>query len=80
MIRRCPHHGLPEWLQVQIFYNGLNLQTRNVIDVAASGALMGKIASKAFNLLEMMASNNYQWPNERVIKKTTGLYEMVFLH
>ena len=59
MIRRCPHHGLLEWLQVQTFYNGLNLQTRTVIDAAAGGALMGKSASEAFNLLEVMASNNY---------------------
>ena len=76
MIRRCPHHGLPEWLQVQIFYNGLNPQTRTVIDAAAGGALMGKSASEAFNLLEVMASNNYQWPNERATKKAAGLYEI----
>ena len=76
MIRRCPHRGLPEWLQVQIFYNGLNPQTRTVIDVVAGGALMGKSANEAFNLLEVMASNNYQWPNERATKKTAGLYEI----
>ena len=76
MIRRCPHHGLPEWLQVQTFYNGLNPQTRTVIDAAAGGALMGKSASEAFNLLEVMASNNYQWPNERATKKAVGLYEI----
>ena len=76
MIRRCPHHGLPEWLQVQTFYNGLNPQTRTVIDVAAGGALMDKSANEAFNLLEVMASNNYQWPNKRATKKTVGLYEI----
>ena len=27
-LHKCPHHGIPEWLQVQIFYNGLNYQTR----------------------------------------------------
>ena len=40
------------------------------------GALMGKSANEAFNLLEVMASNNYQWPNERATKKTAGLYEI----
>ena len=76
MIRRCPHHGLPDWLQVQIFYNGLNPQTRTVIDAVAGGALMGKSVSEAFNFLEVMASYNYQWPNERATKKTVGLYEI----
>ncbi|KAK5844687.1 hypothetical protein PVK06_000828 [Gossypium arboreum] len=27
LLRRCPHHGLPLWLQVQTFYNGLNPST-----------------------------------------------------
>ena len=57
-------------------FNGLNPQTRTVIDAAAGGALMGKNASEAFNLLEVMASNNYQWPNERTTKKAAGLYEI----
>ena len=81
MLQRCLHHGLLEWLQVQTFYNGLNPQTRTVIDAAASGALMGKSASEAFNLLEVMASNNYQWPNEIATKKVVGLYKIDgFLH
>ena len=28
LLRRCLHHGLPTWLQVQTFYNGLNHGTR----------------------------------------------------
>ncbi|KAK5785445.1 hypothetical protein PVK06_040032 [Gossypium arboreum] len=28
LLRRCPHHGLPLWLQVQTFHNGLNPSTR----------------------------------------------------
>ena len=59
MLQRCLHHGLPEWLQVQTFYNGLNPQTRIVIDAPAGGALMGKTVGEAFDLLEVMALNNY---------------------
>ena len=47
-----------------------------MIDAATGGALMGKSANEAFNLLEVMASNNYQWPNERATKKIAGLYEI----
>ena len=27
LIRHCPQHGLLDWLQIQMFYNGLNGQT-----------------------------------------------------
>ncbi|WRX26276.1 Retrotransposon gag domain - like 10 [Theobroma cacao] len=40
LMRRCPHHGLPKWLQVQTFYNGLLRPFRTTIDAAARGALM----------------------------------------
>ena len=65
LLRRCPHHGLPKWLVVQTFYNGLNNHTRINIDAAAGGSLMGKSLDEAYDLLEEMANNNYQWPNER---------------
>ena len=67
LLRRCPHHGLPKWMQVQNFYNGLNASTRTLIDAASGGAFMCKSQDDAYNLLEEMAMNNYQWPNERSI-------------
>ncbi|CAL8152823.1 unnamed protein product [Prunus armeniaca] len=42
MLRKCPHHVLPTWMQVQAFYNGLNNTSKTTIDAAAGGALMGK--------------------------------------
>ncbi|KAF7824295.1 uncharacterized protein G2W53_022439 [Senna tora] len=35
LLRKCPHHGLPKWLQVQTFYNGLSSGIRTSIDAAA---------------------------------------------
>ena len=58
MIRRCPQHGLPDWLQIQMFYNGLNRQTRTIVDAASSGTLMSKTVEGATFLLEEMVSNN----------------------
>ena len=60
MLQRCPHHGLPNWLQVQTFYNGLSRNTKTLVDAAAGGALMGKTIDEAHQLLEEMAANNYQ--------------------
>ena len=38
--RKCPHHGIPNWLLIQKFYNGLREQIS--VDAAAGGALMAK--------------------------------------
>ncbi|KAF5477447.1 hypothetical protein F2P56_004087 [Juglans regia] len=76
LIRCCPQHGLPNWLQVQMFYNGLNGKTRTIVDAAAGGTLMSKtIEGAATYLLEEMTSNNYQWPTEKTMaKKVPGIH------
>nr|XP_023870464.1 uncharacterized protein LOC111983048 [Quercus suber] len=77
LLRRCPHHDLPAWLQVQTFYNGLRATNRSMVDAAAGGALMSKTHEAAYELLEELASNNYQWPIERAIpRKATGVLEL----
>ncbi|XP_030963798.1 uncharacterized protein LOC115984958 [Quercus lobata] len=69
LLRRCPHHDLSAWLQVQTFYNGLGATNRSMVDAAASGALMSKTHEVAYELLEELASNNYQWPIERAMPR-----------
>ncbi|KAL5545248.1 hypothetical protein UlMin_009032 [Ulmus minor] len=69
MLRKCPHHGIPLWLQVSTFYNGLVSNYQAMIDAAAGGSLMGKIPEEAHELLEVMAENNNQWHSERVTAK-----------
>ncbi|KAF7839732.1 uncharacterized protein G2W53_008214 [Senna tora] len=65
LLRKCPHHGLPKWLQVQTFYNGLSSEIRMSIDAAAGGTLMSKPVDVAYTLLETMSSNNHQWHSDR---------------
>ena len=77
LLRKCPHHGLPTWLQVQTFYNGLNLATRQMIDAAAGGTLNNKTPEAAQELIEDMAMNNYQWHSNRAKpSKPAGIYEV----
>ena len=40
-----------------------------MIDAAAGGMLMGKTPKATYELLEEMASNNYQWSSERPMSK-----------
>ena len=39
LMKICPHHGLPTWLQVQTFYNGLNHATKQMINAVVGGTL-----------------------------------------
>ncbi|XP_075478916.1 uncharacterized protein LOC142519771 [Primulina tabacum] len=75
LLRRCPNHGFEEWVQIELFYNGLNGQTRTTVDAAAGGTIFAKSPTQAYDLLEQMTINSYQWPSERSgIQRTAGVY------
>ncbi|KAA3479632.1 Retrotransposon gag protein [Gossypium australe] len=64
-ILKCPHHGLPEWLQLQIFYNGLDVHSRSRLDRVIGGALMNRMYGDAYKLIESMIINSCLWLTER---------------
>ncbi|XP_075489586.1 uncharacterized protein LOC142528422 [Primulina tabacum] len=35
LLRRCPNHGFEYWVQIELFYNGLNGLTRTTVDAVA---------------------------------------------
>src|SRR5262249_53362872 len=73
LLRRCPHHGLPTWLQVQTFYNGLIYGHKAMIDAAVGGTLNNKTPDAAYALIDEMATNSYQWQVDRAsTKKQAG--------
>ena len=74
-IRKCPHHGLPKWMLVQLFYNGLSTNTQLNVDAASGGAINNKTPDEAYELLEVMANNNYL-KNDRNIIKKPGVIEV----
>jgi len=49
---------------MQTFYNGVTHARRSTTDAAIGGTLMSKTKDEAYNLIEEMALNNYQWSNE----------------
>ena len=49
--------SITSW-QTQMFYNGLNRQTRTIVNAASGGTLMSKTVEGATFLLEEMVSNN----------------------
>ncbi|XP_073120512.1 uncharacterized protein [Henckelia pumila] len=77
LLRRCPHHGLPVWIQVQIFYNGLFFANRSTIDATSGGTIMRKTPEEAYELLEDIASHTYQWQSDRNIpKRPAGVHQI----
>ena len=63
---------------METFYNGLNGQTRTIVDAFANGAILSKSYNEAYEILERMANNNYQWPAERTnaARRVAGVHEV----
>ncbi|XP_073137231.1 uncharacterized protein [Henckelia pumila] len=77
LLRRCPHHQLPEGLVVQTFYYGLSHSNRTILDAAAGGNLLQKSLEDCFELIEEMASSSYHPQSERgAARKSTGIHQI----
>ena len=57
--RQCPHHGVPDYELVQIFYEGLGDNDRYLLDAASGGNFLMKYADDALELIETVAENSY---------------------
>ncbi|XP_075475685.1 uncharacterized protein LOC142509480 [Primulina tabacum] len=75
LLSKCPNHGYADWVQIELFYNGLDGPTRGNVDAAAGGTIFSKTPDEAYELLEQMTINSYQWPSERSgSRKPAGVY------
>lgn len=63
---------------METFYNGLNAHTRMVVDASANGAILAKSYNEAYEILERISNNNYQWPTTRasIGRKVAGIHEV----
>ena len=76
LLKKCPHHELPDWLQVQTFYNGLINGHRAMVDATAGGSLMRRTPEDAYQLLDDMANNAFNWQSERSTRKSAGIHSI----
>ncbi|KAK8498802.1 hypothetical protein V6N12_066943 [Hibiscus sabdariffa] len=49
-----------------MFYNGVNAPTRMILDASANGTLLDKSLEEAFDILDRIANNDYQFPTSRL--------------
>ncbi|KAK9008896.1 hypothetical protein V6N11_080373 [Hibiscus sabdariffa] len=54
------------FLEVVMFYNGVNAPTRMMLDASANGTLLDKSPEEAFDILDRIANNDYQFPTARL--------------
>ena len=61
-LRRCPHHGIPCCM----------------VDASANGALLSKSYTEAYEILERITNNNYQWPSARqpAVRGSAGVHNI----
>ena len=72
-IQACPHHGIENWLVLQIFYDGLIPMSRGHLDATARGAFLSLTIDGATTLINKMVSNQ-SWGEERKTQK--GMHTM----
>ena len=56
----------------------MNIDTKQVVDGSANGAILSKTSNEAYEILERITSNNCQWADVRSNpgKKTRGVLEV----
>ncbi|GJW01389.1 retrovirus-related pol polyprotein from transposon TNT 1-94 [Tanacetum coccineum] len=70
LLQKFPHHGIDLWLQVQIFYDLVNLATRQAIDHSASGKLRDKSAEEYWEIIKNLSLYDHEsWNDPRDLAK-----------
>lgn len=68
----CPHHGIDFGIQVQAFYNGVNMGVRQLIDTYAGMSTDTKTPQEVYDLIKHIVVNNYTWGSSR--SRAAGVY------
>ncbi|GJV47352.1 reverse transcriptase domain-containing protein [Tanacetum coccineum] len=57
-IRQCPHHGLSELHQLDMFYNSLNTNDQDALDSAVGGNFLDKIPRDGLAIIESKSKSH----------------------
>nr|GEY04306.1 reverse transcriptase domain-containing protein [Tanacetum cinerariifolium] len=68
----CPHHGLSELTQIDTFYNGLNEQDQDSLNVTAGGNLLSKTTREALKIIENKSKVRYSRSKSNVSRVNTN--------
>nr|GEV21390.1 reverse transcriptase domain-containing protein [Tanacetum cinerariifolium] len=71
MIRACPHHGFTELTQIDTFYNGLNENDQDSLNVATGENILSKTTREALHIIENKSKVRYSRYKPNVSKMNT---------
>nr|GEY58366.1 hypothetical protein [Tanacetum cinerariifolium] len=73
MLRACPHHRFTKLTQIDNFYNGLNENDQDSLNVTTGGNLLSKTTREALNIIENKSKVYYSRnkPNESRMNTTS---------
>nr|GEX95832.1 reverse transcriptase domain-containing protein [Tanacetum cinerariifolium] len=72
MLRACPHHKFSELTQIDTFYNGLNEQDQDFLNVVAGGNLLNKTTIEALKIIENKSKVRYSRSKSNVSRVNTN--------
>ncbi|CAN6557194.1 unnamed protein product [Malus baccata var. baccata] len=72
LIRKCPHSGINTTDQMHIFFRGLNMTTKTLVNASCGGSYKDKNAQEACLLFEKMAADTQQWAVEQPQSRMPG--------
>ena len=52
LLAQCPHHGIEKWRQYQILYDGLDYQTKTLLETMCQGEFLKKDEDQGWDLYE----------------------------
>nr|GEW88654.1 reverse transcriptase domain-containing protein [Tanacetum cinerariifolium] len=75
MLRACPYHGFTKLTQIDTFYNGLNENDQDSLNVAAGGNILSKTTREALNIIENKSKVRYSRNKLNVSRMNTNSKE-----
>nr|GEX52697.1 reverse transcriptase domain-containing protein [Tanacetum cinerariifolium] len=75
MLRACLHHGFIELAQIDTFYNGLNDNDQDFLNVAAGGNLLSKTTREALQIIKNKSEVRYSRNKPNVSRMNTNSRE-----
>nr|GEZ21456.1 reverse transcriptase domain-containing protein [Tanacetum cinerariifolium] len=71
MLRACPHNGFTKLAQIDTFYNGLNDNDQDTLNVAAGGNLLSKTTREALQIIKNKSKVRYSRNKPNVSRMNT---------
>ncbi|XP_019455123.1 PREDICTED: uncharacterized protein LOC109356250 [Lupinus angustifolius] len=76
LLRKCLNHGFEDVNQLNIFCNGLNLETKMILDAAAGGTMMAVDVEQATRIITTLSTTDRQAQHNRRTVPKRGVLDL----